>query len=121
MKIYISVDDKKAIKQNYPDLFDKNLAIIDVKFLIEKYNYHSYDDICADYVFINEIENLITYYYNNNKINKLLYIIENIDIGFVSNFKSYIESKGIYFQEYILIDITQNIYPKVYKYFDNVF
>jgi len=121
MKIFISCDDKKNIKKNYKTYLDKNLAIIDVPVMAKLIKYSDYGgDICVDYVLSQEIEIKIRNIYESKRFDKLLYIIDNISIGFVSNFKKYVESKGILFTEYILIDYNQTIDNKIYKYFDNV-
>lgn len=121
MKIFITSDDKKNIKKNYKAYLDKNLAIIDVPVMAKLIKYSEYNgDICVDYVLSQEIEIKIRNIYESKRFDKLLYIIDNIGIGFVSNFKKYVESKGILFTEYILIDYSQTIDNKIYKYFDNV-
>ena len=121
MKIFISSDDKKNIKKNYKTYLDKNLAIIDVPVMAKLIKYSEYDgDICVDYVLSQEIEIKIRNIYESKRFDTILYIIDSISIGFVSNFKKYVESKGILFTEYILIDYSQTVDNKIYKYFDNV-
>ncbi len=121
MKIFISSDGKKNIKKNYKQYLEKKLAIIDVPLMAKLIRYNEYNgDICADYVLSMEIENKIRNIYESKRFDKLLYIIEDINAGFVSNFKKYLENNGILFTEYILIDYNQSIDPKIYKYFNNV-
>ena len=86
MKIFISSDDKKNIKKNYKTYLDKNLAIIDVPVMAKLIKYSEYDgDICVDYVLSQEIEIKIRNIYESKRFDKILYIIDSISIGFVSN------------------------------------
>ena len=100
MKIFISSDGKKNIKKNYKQYLEKKLAIIDVPLMAKLIRYNEYNgDICADYVLSMEIENKIRNIYESKRFDKLLYIIEDINAGFVSNFKKYLENNGILFTE----------------------
>ena len=122
MKIYISCDSKKLIKKNYKKLFDKNMAIIDVPMIASLIKHSDYNgDICADYVLTQEIETKLKNIYESKRFNKILYLIDNtITDGFVSVFRKYVEERGIFFTEYTLIDFSQQINSKIYKYFDYI-
>lgn len=127
MKIYITVENKRIIKKNYPSIITKNIAIIDIPSILKNINYDvSVGGISGSFVLSQEIENRLKSIYNNKKYLDLVYILSEqlkpngLDQGFVSNFKQHIETLGIFFTEYILIDYSSKIDPKIYKSFTTV-
>lgn len=121
MKIYITTDNKKEIKRFYKGLINKHFAVIDISLIADEMEYDMItDDMCANFVLSKEVEKRIINFYNSKRFHSLLYVIERLDQGFVSNFKKYLESKNVYFTEYFLLDPDQKIDPKIYKHFNNV-
>ena len=122
MIIYFTLNDKKNIKKNYPDLLNNKFAYIDIPMI--------YDEICnieinkdkLSYKFIltQKVESLLQSYYNSKRFNSILYTVFDINLASVSNFKSYMNNMDIYFIEYILLDPDVSIDAKLYKQFDRI-
>ncbi len=127
MKLYITIEQKKVIKKNYQYLFDGDTAILDIPSILKEINYDSsIGGISGSFVLGKEIEKRLLSVYKNKRYNNLIYILssklkpDGIDTGFITNFKTYTQSIGVFFIEYNLIDYSQKLDESVYKYFDKI-
>jgi len=128
MRIYLTIEKKKVIYKNYPFLKNNDMAVINIPVILKKI-LDGIDDIdinIRNFVLSQEIENRLFSIYRKKKYKGLLYILsedikpDGIDSGFITLFQNYVEKKGIFFTDYILIDYSQKVDPKIYKYFTKV-
>jgi len=120
MKIFISKDPKKVIKKNYK-IINKEVLIIDVDNLAQSFNIKDYkNNVFAKYVLTQEIEKRFKYSYLSKRFKDVLYITKDINKKTINDLKYFLDYNNIYFTEFILIDYTMTVDPKLYSEFHNI-
>lgn len=120
MNIYITTINDKNIINNILELIDKNIKVIDVSSLLKIYRDKHYNENIIKNVLSKEIETLLIIYNKNKNVNNVLYIINDIDINFLSNFKEYVEGVGIHSLRYFLVDCFDEFSNEIRDSFDDV-
>lgn len=128
MKFYLTIEKKKVAYRNYPFLKGNDMAVINIPAILKKIldGTDEIDINIRNFVLSQEIENRLFSIYRKKKYKGLLYILsedikpDGINSGFITSFRNYIEKRGIFFTDYILIDYSQKVDPKVYKFFTKV-
>lgn len=124
MKIYITQDDRRKIRKYYPEIFTLGMYVIDTPMIKEniKNTLSTHNKIDKyDYFIINEVINKNMHYaYNSKRYGNVLYIVDKVTRTFLYNIRKYLKENDIFFTEFVLIDISENLDRKLYKFFDNV-
>jgi hypothetical protein len=122
MKIYLTQDDKKTIRKNYPRLINEEMFVIDTLEIVR--NLYNKDEIKLDKLNLYLINQVINHNlhsaYNSKRYRNVLYIVDYIDRQFIYSFKKYLKEQHIFVTDFILVDYEQILDSKIYKFFDNV-
>ena len=121
MEFYISLNNRKTIRKNYPKLIKNKIAFLEISVFAKQKGYENYkEDIYQEYLLYREIKKKLNNFYRSKRFKKIIYIIESIDQDFIYDIKKFFEEENIYFTNYILIDYDDSIDHNLYNYFDTV-
>ena len=121
MKVYLTQDTKKTIRNRFYKFIDDDMMVIDVDSIAESMDLKEYKNNEYEYWMIFKcVEKKIFNAYYSKRYNSILYITPNIDREVIYEFRTFLKDNGIFVTDFILIDIGQTLNQKIYKFFDNV-
>ncbi len=122
MKIYLSQESRKIIRKNYPRLINEEMYIIDTPIIISEFHpEEGYKLDRLDSYMINQIiERRLNAAYQSKRYKNVLYLVDKINRRFLYGFRKYLKESNIFFTDFILLDYSQNLDEKLYKFFDNI-
>lgn len=121
MKFYISQDDRRIIKKNYGDIITDKVFIVDAPIIVEHLlQTPTHFDIFDMFLFNQDIYKKLQMVYHSKRFNDILYLVNDIDRQFLFSIKKFLKDNQIYITDFILLDYSQKINTKIYKFFTNV-